>query len=124
MYLTIVDGRPASAAALFVQHGIGHLANASTMPGYRGLGCQTALINRRPRDATAAGCSRACVVAAWDSQSHRNLARAGFTAAYTKAVWRFGERDAHPLTCQSRQMVIVDYPLPMSAAPEIGPARR
>jgi ribosomal protein S18 acetylase RimI-like enzyme len=94
LYLATVDGRPAAAAALFVQHGIGHLANASTMPGYRGRGCQTALIDRRLRDAAAAGCSRASVVAIWDSQSHRNLARAGFRTAYTKAVWRIGERDA------------------------------
>jgi ribosomal protein S18 acetylase RimI-like enzyme len=91
LYLATVEGRPAAAGALFVHDGIGHLANASTMPGYRGLGCQTALIERRLQDAAAAGCSRASVVAMWDSQSHRNLARAGFRTVYTKAVWRFGE---------------------------------
>jgi len=91
LYLATVDGRPAAAGALFVDNRIGHLANASTMPGFRGLGCQTALIERRLQDAAAAGCSRASVVAMWDSQSHRNLARAGFRTAYTKAVWRFGE---------------------------------
>jgi ribosomal protein S18 acetylase RimI-like enzyme len=91
LYLAIVDGRPAAAAALFVERGIGHLANASTMPDYRGRGCQTALIERRLRDAAAAGCSLASVVAMWGSQSHRNLAKAGFRTAYTKAVWRFGE---------------------------------
>jgi len=91
LYLAMVDGQPAAAAALFIDDGIGHLANASTMPAYRGLGCQTALIGRRLHDAAAAGCSRASVVAMWDSQSHRNLARAGFRTAYTKAVWRFGE---------------------------------
>src|SRR5215813_3712335 len=91
LYLATVDGRPAAAGALFVHDGIGHLANASTMPGYRRLGCQTALIERRLQDAPAVGCSRASVVATWDSQSHRNLARAGFRTAYTKAVWRFGE---------------------------------
>lgn len=91
MYLATIDGQPAAAAALFIQHGIGHLANASTMPGYRGRGCQAALIERRLQDAAAAGCSRASVVAMWDSQSHRNLARAGFRTAYTKAVWRFGK---------------------------------
>jgi len=91
LYLATLDGRPAAAGALFVHNGIGHLANASTVPGYRGLGCQTALIERRLQDAAAAGCSRASVVATWDSQSHRNLARAGFRTAYTKAVWRFGE---------------------------------
>ena len=90
LYLATVGGRPAAAAALFIEHGIGHLANASTMPGYRGRGCQTALIERRLQDAAAAGCSRACVVAAWGSQSHRNLVRAGFRTAYTKAVWRIG----------------------------------
>jgi hypothetical protein len=49
-YFATVDGRPAAAGALFVHDGIGHLANASTMPGYRGLGCQTALIERRTDD--------------------------------------------------------------------------
>jgi len=91
LYLATVDGRPAAAAALFIHNGIGHLANASTMPAYRGRGCQTALIERRLHDAAAAGCSRASVVAMWNSQSHWNLARAGFRTAYTKAVWRFGE---------------------------------
>lgn len=89
-YLATVDHKPAAAAVLFIQHGIGHLANASTMPRYRGRGCQTALIERRLQDAAAAGCSRASTVAVWDSQSHRNLARAGFRTAYTKAVWRMG----------------------------------
>jgi GNAT superfamily N-acetyltransferase len=91
LYLATVGVRPAAAAALFVEHGIGHLANASTLPHFRGRGCQTALIERRLRDAAAAGCSRASVVAAWGSQSHRNLVKAGFRTAYTKAVWRFGE---------------------------------
>src|SRR5215813_9757386 len=50
LYLATVDGRPAAAGALFVHNGIGHLANASTMPGYRGLGCQIALIERRLQD--------------------------------------------------------------------------
>jgi ribosomal protein S18 acetylase RimI-like enzyme len=56
LYLATVGGRPAAAAALFVEHGIGHLANASTPPHFRGRGCQTALIERRLRDAPAAGC--------------------------------------------------------------------
>src|SRR5262249_29239095 len=91
LYLATVDGRPAAAGALFVHDGIGHLANASTMPGYRRLGCQTALIERRLQDAAAVGCSRAAGVATWGNPSPPNPARAGVRTAYTKAVWRFGE---------------------------------
>src|SRR5438876_705387 len=50
LYLATVDGKPAAAAALTVGDGIGLLANAATMPAFRGRGCQAALIRRRIAD--------------------------------------------------------------------------
>jgi Acetyltransferase (GNAT) domain len=87
-YVATVDGTPAAAAVLLMAGGLAYLANASTIEAFRRRGCQGALIRRRLADAAAAGCERACVFASWGSQSHANLAAAGFHAAYTKAIWR------------------------------------
>lgn len=89
-YVATVDGAPAAAAVLFLQDGVAYLANASTLPDLRRRDCQTALIQRRLADGTAAGCRRAAVIVDWASQSHANVARAGFRLAYTKAIWRLG----------------------------------
>lgn len=87
-YLARVDGAPAAAAALLLFDGVAYLANASTLPAFRGRGCQTALIQRRLADAAAAGFRRAAVIVEWASRSHANVTRAGFRPAYTKAIWR------------------------------------
>jgi hypothetical protein len=90
LYLARVDGEPAAAAVLFLAPPIAYLANASTLEPHRRRGCQTALIQRRLADGAAAGCSRAAVITEWGSQSHANVAGAGFRGAYTKAIWRLG----------------------------------
>lgn len=90
LYLARVHRVPAAAAVLFLAPPIAYLANASTLPLHRRRGCQSALIQRRLADAAAAGCTRAAVITEWGSQSHANIARAGFRGAYTKAVWRLG----------------------------------
>ena len=85
-YLATVDGSPAAAAALFVAGDTSLLAGAATLPGFRGRGCQTALIARRLADAAA--CSDLTVVtAAFASASHGNLARQGFQITHTRTVW-------------------------------------
>jgi len=90
LYLARVHEVPAAAAVLFLAPPIAYLASASTLELHRRRGCQTALIQRRLADAAGAGCTRAAVITQWGSQSHANLARAGFRGAYTKAVWRLG----------------------------------
>jgi len=87
-YVATVDGAPAAAAALLLARGIAYLANASTLQAFRRRGCQGALIRRRLADAAEAGYGRACVLTTWGSQSHHNLAAAGFRAAFNKVVWR------------------------------------
>ena len=88
LYLARIDGDPAGAALLSLDGDIGYLANASTLPAFRGRGVQTALIARRIADAASAGCETVCSGTAFGSQSQRNLERAGLQVAYTKAVWR------------------------------------
>jgi len=92
LYLGRIDGDAAGAAVLTVDDEIGYLANASTLPEYRNRGVQTALIARRIADAAAAGAVLVCSGATLGSASQRNLERAGLQLAYTKAVWRLGNR--------------------------------
>jgi hypothetical protein len=88
LYLATVDGEPAAAAVLFTDGDLAYLANASTLEAFRRRGCQSALIQRRLADAAGAGFRHVCTITTWGSQSHANMARAGFRTAYTKAVWR------------------------------------
>ncbi len=87
LYLAELDGAAAAAALLVIDDGIGCLAGASTLPAFRGRGCQTALIRRRISDAAAAGCREVCALTA-NPASLRNLERAGLQLAYTKTAWR------------------------------------
>lgn len=88
LYLARVDGVAAASAALTIDDGLGYLANAATLPGMRGRGCQTALLARRIADAAAAGCESVASLAEFGSGSQRNLERAGLGLACTQAVWR------------------------------------
>lgn len=87
LYLAEVDGVPAAAGALVLGE-VANLANASTLPEFRGRGLQSALIRARMNAAAAAGAELVCSGAAWASQSQRNLERAGLRIAYTKTTWR------------------------------------
>lgn len=88
LYLARVERVPAAAAVLFLVPPVAYLANASTLELHRRRGCQSALIARRLADAAEAGCTRVAVITEWGSQSHANMARAGFRGSYTKAVWK------------------------------------
>jgi GNAT superfamily N-acetyltransferase len=87
LYLAELDYVPVAAGALVLEGEIGYLAAASTLPAFRGRGCQTALIRRRISDAAAAGCREVCSLTA-NPVSRRNLERAGLELAYTKIAWR------------------------------------
>ena len=87
LYLAEVQGVPAAAGALVLGE-VANLANASTLPEFRGRGLQSALIRARIGAAAAAGSALVCSSASWASQSQRNLECAGLRVAYTKTVWR------------------------------------
>lgn len=56
VYVARDAGQVVASGALFVQGDVGHLGFAATLPSYRGLGLQRALIARRLRVAYALGC--------------------------------------------------------------------
>jgi ribosomal protein S18 acetylase RimI-like enzyme len=88
LYLATVDDTPAAAAVLRIGDGIGYLANAATLPDFRGRGCQTALLARRIADASAAGCELSAGQAIYGSASQRNMERIGLRPAVTVTTWR------------------------------------
>lgn len=88
LYVAHLDGTPAAAAILTISDGIAYLANAATLPAFRGRGCQTALIAARVADAAEAGCELITSGAEFGSPSQRNLERAGLRVGYTKPVLR------------------------------------
>jgi hypothetical protein len=65
---------------------IAALFGAATLPEYRRLGVQTAIIARRLHAAALAGCEFVVVSTQPGSGSQRNMERRGFRLAYTKLV--------------------------------------
>jgi hypothetical protein len=84
-YLAYVDDQPAAAAALYTTPQAAYFAGAATIPAMRNRGCQTALIQRRLRDATA---GQVVVTTAFGSSSQANLQRLGFAIEHTRTLWR------------------------------------
>jgi GNAT superfamily N-acetyltransferase len=89
LYLCIadVDDVPAGVGVLYVENGIGLLADAATLPEFRGRGCHTAMIQHRILQAEKYNCSLLTSFVEFGSPSHLNLERAGLRVAYTKSIW-------------------------------------
>jgi hypothetical protein len=89
LYLCIahVNDQPAGVGILFIENGIGLLADATTLPGLRGQGCHTALIRHRIAQAEERNCDLLTSFVEFGSTSHLNLERAGLRVAYTKSMW-------------------------------------
>lgn len=93
LYLCIahVNSTPAGIGVLYVKDGIGLLADAATLPEFRGKGCHAALIHLRISQATKQNCDLLTSFVEFGSASHRNLERAGLRVAYTKGLWGISE---------------------------------
>jgi ribosomal protein S18 acetylase RimI-like enzyme len=91
LFVARVDGRVAGSAGLAVmatpRGRIGELYIASTLPGFRGRGVQTALLHARLAAARDAACALVFVGARPANTSARNTERAGFGLAFTKATF-------------------------------------
>ena len=91
LFVARVDGRVAGSAGLSVMETprgrVGELCIASTLPEFRGRGVQTALLQARLAAARDAGCALAFVGARPANTSARNVERAGFGLAFTKATF-------------------------------------
>lgn len=89
LYLCIahVDDIPAGIGVLFMENGIGLLADAATLPEFRGIGCHTAMIHHRIAQAEKQNCDLLTSFVEFGSTSHLNLERVGLRVAYTKSMW-------------------------------------
>ncbi|MBW8756044.1 MAG: GNAT family N-acetyltransferase [Burkholderiales bacterium] len=91
MFVARVDGRVAGSAGLSVMETprgrVGELYIASTLPAFRGRGVQAALLKARLAAARDAGCALVFVGARPANTSARNVERAGFGLAFTKATF-------------------------------------
>jgi ribosomal protein S18 acetylase RimI-like enzyme len=87
LYLGRIEGKPAATAILFVQGGVGYLADSATDPAYRGRGLHAALLRRRLRAAHEAGVDFVCSGAEFLSGSHRNMERVGMRLLFLRAIW-------------------------------------
>lgn len=89
LYLCIahVDDLPAGVGVLFMENGIGLLADATTLPEFRGKGCHTAMIQHRIAQAEKQNCDLLTSFVEFGSTSHLNLENMGLRVAYTKSMW-------------------------------------
>ncbi|WP_426446251.1 acetyltransferase [Paenibacillus sp. S-38] len=87
-YLALYDDQPAAVGVLHAEQGTGSLAAAATLPGFRRLGCQSALLLARLEEAVRQECGLLVGQAAFGSPSQANMERIGMKVAYTKALWR------------------------------------
>jgi len=88
-YVAYDGDEPAGAAALYTHDSAGYLCFAATRPEHRCKGAQSALLDRRIRDATKAGCKELFTetgerIPMKPSNSYRNILRYGFAEAYLR----------------------------------------
>ena len=84
-FFAMVDGVLAGTAAVDLHAGTAGVFAASTFPGARGRGVQSALVHARLAAAEAAGCDLAFTRTSPGSPSQRNLERLGFRPLYSRA---------------------------------------
>ncbi len=87
MLLARHEGEPAGTAVLHFRDGVAYIAATATRPKLRGQGAQTALLERCFDLAAATGAELIWSRAAYLSQSHRNMLRAGLRTLCTQAYW-------------------------------------
>ncbi|MDD3825478.1 MAG: GNAT family N-acetyltransferase [Anaerolineae bacterium] len=85
-FLAWIDGQPAGGGAFVSHEGVAELCSASTRPAFRRRGVQLALLRARLEEAARAGNDVAMAHTAPGSPSQRNVERAGFRLAYTRAL--------------------------------------
>lgn len=86
--VAVIDGKPVGMGALYLGKKIAYLANAATLPAYRGRGGQQSLIAFRLACALENGYETVASDCSPYGPSQRNLERAGLRIAAQKVRWR------------------------------------
>ncbi len=89
-YMAFNGEEPVASGSLFVRGEVGWLSFGSTLPSYRRLGAQGALMVQRIRDGIAMGCRQLISESEEDRPespipSYHNMMRTGFRLAYPRA---------------------------------------
>jgi hypothetical protein len=100
-WLAYVEDQPIAAALSFVAEDVAWLGWDATVPEFRGLGAQLALIAHRVNDAAASGCKyvtteTAVNTAVRNDPSFQNYARLGFSFAYERVTYMAINRAQRP----------------------------
>lgn len=94
-YLARSGGKAIAGAAMFSDGQGAWFGLAATLPAYRNIGAQSALLSFRIRDARALGCQWVSAethpATAVTNPSMRNMARAGMHLLYLRPFYRFDE---------------------------------
>jgi hypothetical protein len=93
IYLGRLDGRPVSAAAMYVHEGTAWMGYGTTLADARGRGGQRGMFATRLADAKAVGCTLAVTETGEETEeepvnpSYRNMLAMGFELAYARRNW-------------------------------------
>jgi GNAT superfamily N-acetyltransferase len=82
-----IDGLAAGVSILYTENGVGLLADAATLPEFRGRGCHTAMIHHRIAQSEKQNCDMLTSFVEFGSTSHLNLEKADLRVAYTKSMY-------------------------------------
>lgn len=86
-YFGFVDGEVVAVGSSAIFEDTVFLGGMGTREAFRGRGFQSAMVQRRLRDAKDKGVRWAMIETVPGSGSQRNAMRAGFQVAYTAAIW-------------------------------------
>ena len=85
-FIAWIGGEPTGGGALAIHDGVAICFSTSIHPIFRRMGAQTALLHARLHAARWAGCDLALVQTTPGGASQRNVEKAGFRLAYTRAT--------------------------------------
>lgn len=80
--------KPAAWATMYVSKDTAFLANAFTLPAFRGTGYHAALLSERVRIASTLGLDDLYTDVQPATQSHRNCQRSGFRLLTVNSIWK------------------------------------
>lgn len=84
-FVATIDGEMAGAAVVAIQHGIGYMMTASTLPRFRRLGVQTGLVLIRNAEAVRQGATELLHQSSINSSSNRNAMATGMVTRMVSA---------------------------------------
>ena len=85
-FIAWIGGEPTGGGAPAIHDGVAICFSTSIHPIFRRMGAQTALLHARLHAARWAGCDLALVQTTPGGASQRNVEKAGFRLAYTRAT--------------------------------------